>query len=395
MSAAGRPVIGPDRYGERLTAAARLTAGAGLEALLIGVGSDLRYLTGYPALALERLTMLVVPARGASFLIAPRLEVGAARACPAVAAGLIEVVTWDETEDAVARLVERLSGCLGLTSSSAIGRVAISDHLWAMFVLRLQAALPGASFELASAITRQLRMVKDPEELTLLRLAAEAADRVIAQVSRGPLVGRTEAEVSREIGDRLVDEGHELAEFAIVGSGPNSASPHHDASDRRIRAGEPIVLDIGGALDGYCSDTTRTIWVRGGDGAGRREAPDPDFALFYEVLRSAQAAATAAVRPGIACQDLDATARGIIEAAGYGPQFFHRLGHGIGLEAHEDPYLVAGNLEPLPAGSAFSIEPGIYFEGRFGARIEDIVVCGPEGPIVLNQSPTELQVVSG
>jgi Xaa-Pro aminopeptidase len=395
LSAAGRPVIGPDRYGGRLRAAAGLTAGAGLDALLIGVGSDLRYLTGYPALALERLTMLVVPARGAAFLIAPRLEVGSARACPAVAGGLIEVVTWDETEDAVALLVDRLSTCLGLSSSGAIGRVAISDRLWAMFVLRLQVALPGASFELASAITRQLRMIKDPDEITLLRLAAEAADRVIARVSQGPLIGRTEAEVSREIRDRLVDEGHELAEFAIVGSGLNSASPHHEASDRRIRAGEPIVLDIGGALDGYCSDTTRTIWVKDGDDGGRPADPDPDFARFYEVLRSAQAAATAAVRPGIACQDLDATARRIIEAAGYGPQFFHRLGHGIGLEAHEDPYLVTGNREPLPAGSAFSIEPGIYFEGRFGARIEDIVVCGPDGPIVLNQSPTELQVVSG
>ena len=395
MSAAGRPVIGPDRYGERLTAAAGLTAGAGLDALLIGVGSDLRYLTGYPAMALERLTMLVVPARGAAFLIAPRLEVSSARACPAVAGGLIEVVTWDETEDAIALLVDRLSASLGLPSSGAIGRVAISDRLWAMFVLRLQAVLPGASFELASTITRQLRTVKDPEEITLLRLAAEAADRVIARVSQGPLVGRTEAEVSREIRDRLVDEGHELAEFAIVGSGPNSASPHHEASDRRIQAGEPVVLDIGGALGGYCSDTTRTIWIRGGDGAGRGSDPDRDFVQLYEVLRTAQAAATAAVRPGIACRDLDATARGIIEAAGYGPQFFHRLGHGIGLEAHEDPYLVTGNREPLPVGSAFSIEPGIYFEGRFGARIEDIVVCGPDGPIVLNQSPTELQVVSG
>ncbi len=395
MSAAGRPVIEPDRYDTRLKAAARLTAGTDLGAILIGVGSDLRYLTGYPALALERLTMLVVPARGAAFLVAPRLEVSSARACPAVAGGLIEVVTWDETEDAVALLVERLSGCLGLPSSGAIGRVAISDRLWAMFVLRLQAALPGASFELASAITRQLRMVKDPDEITLLRLAAEAADRVIARVSQGPLIGRTEAEVSREIRDRLVDEGHELAEFAIVGSGPNSASPHHDASDRPNpgpRADRPrhrrrprrLLLghdphDLG----------------HGGDDGGRRAEPDPDFARFYEVLRSAQAAATAAVRPGIACQDLDATARRIIEAAGYGPQFFHRLGHGIGLEAHEDPYLVTGNREPLPAGSAFSIEPGIYFEGRFGARIEDIVVCGPDGPIVLNQSPTELQVVSG
>jgi Xaa-Pro aminopeptidase len=190
----------------------------------------------------------------------------------------------------------------------------------------------------------------------------------------------------------LVDEGHDLAEFAIVGSGPNSASPHHDASERRNQAGEPIVLDIGGTLDGYTSDTTRTIWIQASDGA---PDPDPDFGALYAVLQRAQAAATAAVRPGIACQDLDATARRIIEAGGYGPQFFHRLGHGIGLEAHEDPYLVAGNAALLQAGNAFSVEPGIYFEGRFGARLEDIVVCGVDGPLVLNRSPLDLQVVPG
>jgi Xaa-Pro aminopeptidase len=392
VSAAERPVIEPARYLQRIEAAARLAEAAGLDALLIGVGADLRYLTGYPAMALERLTMLVVPARGAAFLIVPRLEISSARSCPAVAGGGLEVVTAEETDDAVALLLDRLAGRLGLPAPGGIRRVAISDRLWALFVLRFQAALPGGTFELASTITSQLRMVKDEAEIVLLRLAAEAADRVIGQVSRGPLIGRTEAEVSREVRDRLVDEGHDLAEFAIVGSGPNSASPHHEASERRIQAGEPLVLDIGGTLDGYTSDTTRTIWIRGADGGAD---PDPDFGALYAVLQTAQAAATAAVRPGIACQDLDATARRIIEAGGYGPQFFHRLGHGIGLEAHEDPYLVAGNAAPLRAGNAFSVEPGIYFEGRFGARLEDIVVCGADGPLVLNQSPLDLQVVEG
>jgi len=252
--------------------------------------------------------------------------------------------------------------------------------------------LPGATFELASTATRQLRMAKDADEVALLRLAAEAADRVISQVSRGHLIGRTEIEVSREIRERLVAEGHEQSEFAIVGSGPNSASPHHDASERRIQAGEPVVLDIGGTVEGYTSDTTRTIWVSGGDPS---HGPDPEFLRLYGVLQAAQAAASAAVRPGIACQALDATARSIITDAGYGPNFFHRLGHGIGLEAHEEPYLVAGNAEPLRAGYAFSVEPGIYLEGRYGARLEDIVVCGPSGPLVLNRSPLDLQVVDG
>ncbi len=386
-----RPVVGPARYAQRIADATRLTAGAGLDAALIGVGADLRYLTGYAAMPLERLTMLALPRRGPATLIVPRLEVSSARSCPVVAGGFLDVVTFDETDDAVALLVARLAGQLDLTPAG-IRRVAVSDRLWATFLLRLQAALPEATVEVASTITRQLRMVKDADEIALLGLAAQAADRVIRQVSAGHLIGRTETEVSREVRERLVLEGHELAEFAIVGSGPNSASPHHEASERVIRAGEPIVLDIGGTLDGYTSDTTRTIWVGGGDPA---TGPDPEFRRLFGVLREAQAAASAAVRPGVTCEELDATARGIIAAGGYGPQFFHRLGHGIGLEAHEEPYLVAGNSEPLRAGHAFSIEPGIYLEGRYGARLEDIVVCGPDGPLVLNHSPLDLQVVDG
>ena len=235
-------------------------------------------------------------------------------------------------------------------------------------------------------------MVKDADEIELLRLAAHAADRVVAQIAAGRLVGRTEADVAREVRDRLLAEGHETAEFAIVGSGPNSASPHHEASERVIQAGEPIVLDIGGSLSGYGSDITRTLWVTGGDAA---KGPDEAFRHLFGVLHGAQAAATRAVRPGVACEAIDAAARRPIEAEGYGEAFFHRTGHGIGLEAHEDPYMIAGNAEPLQAGMAFSVEPGIYLVGRYGARIEDIVVCGPDGPIALNEAPRELYVVDG
>ena len=168
----------------------------------------------------------------------------------------------------------------------------------------------------------------------------------MAQIAAGRLVGRTELEVSREVRERLLAEGHELAEFAIVASGPNSASPHHDATERVIRAGEPIVLDIGGSLDGYCSDTTRTLWVTGGDPAN---GPTPEFRRLFDLLRDAQAEASSAVRPGVACERIDAVARGIITAGGHGPDFFHRVGHGIGLETHEDPYMVAGN-RGAPAG---------------------------------------------
>jgi Xaa-Pro aminopeptidase len=379
-----RPAIPTARYGERI---ARARAGArerAIDALLVGVGPDLLYLAGYPAMPLERLTMLVVPAEGPVTLVVPRLEAAPARTCPAIAGGHAVLATWEETEDPVAAVRGLLP--------AAPARLGVSDRLWALHLLRLQAALPDAVFEPASLVLRELRMVKDADEIALLRLAAQAADRVIHEVAHGRLVGRTEADVAAEVRERLVAEGHDRADFAIVGSGPNSASPHHEASERVIGPGEPIVLDIGGPLGGYGSDITRTVWVTGGDATC---GPDDEFLRLYAVLRAAQAEATHAVRPGASCERIDLVAREMIAAAGHGAHFIHRTGHGIGLEGHEDPYIVAGNGELLEPGMAFSVEPGIYLEGRYGARIEDIVVCGEDGPVVLNEAPHDLLVVTG
>lgn len=391
MPGSARPAVPDSRYAERLARAQALLAPRGVAALLVGVGADLRHLTGYEAMPLERLTMLVLPASGRPSLVAPRLEAMAAEQSAASRLGQLPVVAWDETDDAHALVARLLADALG-SRPAAGDRVLVSDRLWAMHVLGLERALAGANFGLASEVLRVLRMTKDEEEIALLRLAAHAADRVVAQIAGGSLVGRTEADVSREVRDRLLAEGHETAEFAIVASGPNSASPHHDAGDRVIQAGEPIVLDIGGSLGGYCSDTTRTLWVTGGD---PDRGPSPEFRRLFDLLREGQAEASAAVRPGVPCERIDAVARGIITAGGHGPDFFHRTGHGIGLETHEDPYLVAGNAEPLGAGMAFSVEPGIYLAGRYGARIEDIVVCGSSGPDVLNESSRDLWVVDG
>ena len=383
---ATRAVIADTRYAERLRRVQAVAAEYDLDALLIGVGPDLRYLTAYEAMPLERLTMLAIIRGDAPFIVVPRLERGAAEA------GLrapIEIVTWDERDDAHGIIVRRIPTPAG----DAGPRVAVSDSLWAAHLIRLQAHLgPSASCEPASPILSQLRMIKDADEVALLREAAHAADRVVASIAAGRLIGRTEADVAREVRERLVAEGHELGLFAIVASGPNSASPHHEASDRVIGAGEPIVLDIGGVLGGYCSDITRTLWVTGGDPA---KGPDERFRHLFGVLHGAQAAATRAVAPGVACSAVDAAARGPIEAAGYGEAFFHRTGHGIGLEGHEDPYIIAGNDLPLRPGMTFSVEPGIYFPGEYGARIEDIVLCGPDGPDTLNQADRELYVVDG
>jgi Xaa-Pro aminopeptidase len=377
------PAIPAHRYGERIERARAALSSHSAAALLLGVGADLRYLTGYQAILTERLTMLVLPASGPAILVAPRLEAMAAATCPAASGGLVEVVAWDETQDAHALVADRLSG--------AAGRILVSSDLWALHVLALQDALPGRPFGLATEVLRDLRMAKDADEIALLRLAAHAADRVLEAAAAGTLVGRTEREVSLEILDRLVAEGHDSAQFAIVASGPNSASPHHHPGDRRIEAGEPVVFDLGGPFAGYCSDMTRTVWVAGPDGIQPSEA----FLANYDLVRQANAEATAAVRPGVACEAIDAAARRVIEAGGQGPAFLHRVGHGIGLEVHEEPYLVGGNSEPLRAGIAFSIEPGIYLADRHGVRIEDIVVCGADGPDVLNEATRELLIVRG
>ncbi|HEY4945937.1 MAG TPA: Xaa-Pro peptidase family protein, partial [Candidatus Limnocylindrales bacterium] len=330
VAPAVRPRIPVARFGERLARAQEGVAAAGLGALLVGVGPDLVYLAGYEAMPLERLTMLVIPASGRPTLVVPRLEVALAQACPGAAGDSVDLETWEEIEDPVQRvagLVARGAGA-GFATGAGPDRAAVSDRLWALHLLRLQAALPGVGFVSASLVLRELRIVKDADEIALLRLAAQAAERVIWEIAHGRLVGRTEADVAREVRDRLIAEGHDSAEFAIVGSGPNSASPHHDASERVIAAGEPIVLDIGGPYGGYGSDTTRTIWVTGGDAT---RGPDDEFLRLYSVLRAAQAEATHAVRPGVACERIDLVARELISASGHGAHFFHRTGHGIGL----------------------------------------------------------------
>jgi Xaa-Pro aminopeptidase len=388
VATAPTPTITPKRYEERIGRAQAALADRGAGALLVGVGTDLRWLIGYEAMPLERLTMLVLKPEGRPTLVVPRLEASAANAAAGVGAGLVDLVTWTETEDPIRDVATALRG----TASQPGAQLLVSDSLRAAFLLKLQAGIPTARFGLASAVTSPLRQIKDAEELELLRLAAHAADRTVNAISSGRLVGRAEWDVAREIRDRLVVEGHDEASFQIVASGPNSASPHHGAGERFIEAGEPIVIDIGGRIRGYYSDITRTVWVTGGDDA---RGPDDTFRELFAVLYRAQEAARAAVRPGAPCEAIDRTARDIIDAAGYREHFFHRTGHGIGLDGHEDPYLVAGNAAPLEVGNTFSVEPGIYLEGRYGARIEDILACGPDGPDELNQLDRGLAIVSG
>ena len=360
---------------ERLRLAADATGAAGLGALLLTPGPDLRYVTGYDAQQLERLTCLALPAEGDPFLVVPRLELPAAQASPAGASGL-EMIAWDETDDPY----ELVAGRLGPVSS-----VGLADRMWAMMVLRFRTALPAARQGLASVALRDLRSRKSPAEVAALREAGAAIDRVHAAVPGWLRPGRTELEVAADVAAAISNEGHARTDFVIIASGPNAASPHHEPSGRVLRPGDAVVVDIGGTMpSGYCSDCTRVYAIG---------SPPAEFTAYYEVLRDAQEAACAAVRPGVTAEAVNAAARTPITQAGYGPQFVHRTGHGIGLETHEDPYIVAGNAEPLAPGMAFSVEPGIY-PGPHGARIEDIVVCTEQGHERLNHVTREL-VVTG
>ena len=364
-------------FRDRLDRARAATGAAGLDALLITPGPDLRYLTGYPAIGLERLTCLVLPASGDPVLVVPQLERPAALAAPVGRLGL-EVLDWAETEDPYALVTKQLP--------TAAGRVGLDDHMHAAKVLAFRAALPAAEQVLAGTVLSPLRVRKTPEEVAALRRAGAAIDRVHARMAEWLRPGRTEREVGVDIARAILAEGHAEGEWVVVGSGPNGASPHHDLSDRVIEPGDPVVVDIGGTTaEGYCSDSTRT-YLAGG-------RPPADFVDYFGVLLAAQRAAVAAVRPGVTAAAVDAAARDVIAGAGYGEFFVHRTGHGIGIETHEEPYLVADNETPLEPGMAFSVEPGIYLPGRHGARIEDIVVVTGDGAESVNRRPRELAVL--
>lgn len=355
-------------YGARLERARAAMGEAGFDGLLLSVGADLPYLTGYEAMPLERLTMLVLT-REEVVLVVPVLE------APRVTPGPFATRPWEETEDPVGIVVDLVADREA---------VAIGDHTWAVFLLRLQSALPGVRFSPAGPLMSGLRLHKEPAEIELLRLAAQATDRVAARLAETTLSGRTELEVARMVADWTVEEGHDVDAFTIVASGPNGASPHHEPGDRVIQEGDMVVIDFGGRLGGYCSDMTRTFVVG---------EPTVEQEEVYDVVQVAQRAAVDAVRPGVEPGEIDEAARRVIEAAGYGPYFIHRTGHGIGLDVHEDPYIVENNHRSVEPGMAFSIEPGIYLPDRFGVRIEDIVVVTEDGVEPLNRADHSLIAV--
>ena len=363
-----------DIYSARHAALKARLRALGVHAVVVAPGSDLRYLTGYDALPLERPTLLLVPCDAPPTMVAPRLEVP--RVEQEVLLPAVELRSYGEHDDALALAA-------GLIGASGEATVALGDQMWTAFTLGLQRALPGRHWIRASDVIAPLRAVKDAAELEQLAAAGRAIDGVHLRVPEVLAAGRTERAVARDLADMIRQE-HDTVSFVIVASGPNSASPHHEPGGRVIEPGDAVVVDIGGILDGYCSDMTRTYAVG--------SVPD-GFATAYAALQSAQEAGVAAVRPGASAGDIDRAARSVLEAAGLGDAFVHRTGHGIGLDTHEEPWILDGSDVPLTPGMVFSVEPGFYLSGRFGARIEDIVAVHERGSVSFNNVDRDLVVV--
>ena len=362
------------RFAERRANAMAAVERAGLDGLLVAPGPDLAYLTGHAPPPLERLTMLVMAQGRDPVLVVPTLERPLAETVPG--AGGLGIVDWrDGHDDPYAIVGDAVSP----------GRYAITDHTWASHLLALQRTSTEHTFVSAGEALPLLRAVKDEQEVERLRAAGSAADAVFAEILGLAFEGRTEREVAQDLARLLREHGHQRADFAIVGSGPNGASGHHDSGERRIAQGDAVVMDFGGVMDQYCSDITRTVFVG---------EPTDEQRAVYDIVREAQQSAFEAVRPGVEAQDVDRAARRVISDAGYGERFVHRTGHGIGLEVHEPPYIVEGNATALQPGMTFSDEPGIYLEGRFGVRIEDQVVVTADGAERLNEATRELIVVA-
>jgi len=376
----GHSIVSPgitstEVFAQRMARTREAMAERGVDVLLLSVGLDLPWLVGYHAMPLERLTMLVVPREAPATLVIPRLEAPRVVERPEI----FSMLPWNETDDPIAVTARLVTGVGART-------VAVGDQMWARFLVDLLAHLPAVSWVRSVEVLGPLRMRKDDAEIAALRAAGAAVDRIAAQLQAGeiPLVGRTEAQVSADLSARILAEGHDVVNFAIVAAGENAASPHHHPGSRVIRVGEIVLCDFGGTMNGYCSDITRCVHIG---------TPSADLAAAYAVLLEAQQTSVASAVVGTPCERVDAAARDVIAAAGWGEYFVHRTGHGIGMDAHEDPYIVSGNTLPLAAGHAFSVEPGIYVPGKWGMRLEDIVVASGDGPDPMNRVNHELVIV--
>jgi Xaa-Pro aminopeptidase len=361
-------------YAARMRRVVAEGTAAGLDGVLVTPGPDLVWLTGYrPTAITERLTVLVLTSDREPTLLVPTLERPDAESAEGATA--TRLADWPDGADPYAAAAPMLR---------ADGRYGVSDSAWALHLLGLQQTLPDSRYSSLTESLPMMRAVKDDNELARLSAAGAAADATYGEILGVRFGGRKETDVARDLADLLTGFGHEQVDFTVVGSGPNGANPHHEAGDRVIEEGDAVVLDFGGLMFGYGSDTSRTVCV-GEPSALVREV--------HAIVRQAQQAGVEAVRPGVACQEVDRAARRLITSAGYGEQFIHRTGHGIGVTTHEPPYMIEGEELEMVPGMCFSVEPGIYLAGRFGVRIEDIVTVTTAGGRRLNNTERDLLIV--
>lgn len=361
-------------YEQRAERAQQVMAQQGIDWLFVSHSTDLLYLIGFTKQQSERLALLMIPRDGRPFLVVPGFETSVFEKY----AKSIDLVGWEETENPVDKVA-------GLVGGEGTGKtIAIGDQLHSIFLLRIQQALAEAKYMPGQAITARLRMIKTPDEIAQLRTAAEGADRSYEALFTQSLLGMSELEVLRFLHAQLLANSHQTVGNGIVGAGAHGASPHHKTSETRLQNGDAVVVDFGGGVNGYRSDITRTLQLG---------EPSEEFRKIYEITREAQQLGFEAVKPGVTTEYIDEVTRGYIAKHGYGDDFLHRTGHGIGLDGHESPYLVKGDQTVLEEGMTFSIEPGIYLKGKYGVRIEDIVAVTATGGDRLNQSPRELRIV--
>ncbi|ELY67108.1 M24 family metallopeptidase [Natrinema versiforme] len=368
-------------FERRIAACQRRLERNGADLVVCFPSPNLTYLTGFEESPSERHLLLFVPDTGDPALVAPAMYEEQLSELPL---SELRLRCWTDADDPL-EVAEDVLEAYSLGPAT----VLVDDRMWATFTQDLRELLPDAEFGLASAVLEPLRIRKDDVELAALRRAGDLADRVSLEIrARGDdLLGMTEAELASEI-DRLLAAagGEEPAFETIVAAGPNGARPHHHGGSREIEAGDPIVLDFGAFVESeleagtarYPGDQTRTIVVG---------EPPAEYERVHDIVRQAQQAAVDAIEPGVTAGSVDRAAREVIEDAGYGDAFVHRTGHGVGLEVHEPPYIVAGNDRELEPGMVFSVEPGIYLEGEFGVRIEDLVVVTEDGAERLNDTP--------
>ena len=359
------------RTADRLARLRARMGRTGTDLLALAPGAHMRWLLGFTPHPDERLCLLLVTPQTAAFVM-PALNAQDARQHSA-----LPFHAWDDAEGPAAALSAALAA-----TDPAPRRLSLDETMRADHALMLIDALPDAARSLAAEEVGALRLIKDADELAGLAENARIADAAQAAVRAALRPGVSEAEMVQVARDAFAAEGAHCL-FALIAFGENAAYPHHHSGARRLAAGEAVLVDIGGRRGAQVSDITRMAALG---------TPPEGYAEVHAVVEAAVQAALAAIRPGVEARAIDAAARGVIEAAGFGPQFTHRTGHGLGIEVHEPPWMTATNPERLEEGMVFTVEPGIYLPGRFGIRLEEVAVVTATGARILSGLPRDLHV---